>query len=221
MTEPTAPVESPYEDPTFAAEPQDVAEADLGARYLAGPQVRKGKAAGDWALSQVGKHAFSGMCKAFVRTAFNVVPSKSGTAIEAWREAEHRHITNDAESIPAYVAVYMDTAASAEHVVITVGQDKQGHRLCVSTDAGPDKTIAVVRLADLARKWGPILGWAEDMDGQRIYDPPAKPKSRGKLTDHAIADLRKAIAVNKRKGDRAKANTQQKALDLLLSIKAT
>lgn len=217
----TEPVASPYVDPIFAAEPQDV---DAAARSLTASKVRTGKDAGDWALAQVGHAKFSGLCKAFVRTAFNVNPSQSGTAIEAWREAKHKHRETVADKIPAYVPVYMDTAASAEHVVITVGKDKDGHRLCVSTDAGPGKTIGLVRLDRLAASWGPILGWAEDMDGQRVYTAPvapAKPKSRGKLTDHAIADLRKAIATNKRLGRLAKANTQQKSLDLLLSIKAT
>jgi hypothetical protein len=103
---------------------------------------------------------------------FNVVPSTSGTAIECWREAQHKHPTQDAESIPAFVPCFMDTSATAEHVLVTVGRDSSGHRLAVTTDGGPGHTIALVRLADLARAWGPIIGWTEDLDGQRVWTPP-------------------------------------------------
>lgn len=135
--------------------------------------VRTGRAAGDAARSWVGRDAYHGMCKAFVRgEVFNVDPSRSATAIEAWHEAEHKHLVTDPEKVPAFVPVFMDTAATAEHVAATVGRDSTGHRLCVSTDAGPGRTIGLVRLADLARSWGPILGWAEDLDGQRVWTPP-------------------------------------------------
>lgn len=134
--------------------------------------VRTGHEAGLWFRSQVGKAEFHLMCKAFVRTGFNVIPSTSQTAIECWREAQHKHPTQDAESIPAFVPVFLDTSAAAEHVVGTVGRDSAGHRLCVSTDAGPNHTIGLVRLATLAAEWGPIIGWTEDLDGQRIWTPP-------------------------------------------------
>jgi hypothetical protein len=135
--------------------------------------VRTGAEAGAWFRAQVGKAEFHLMCKAFVRTGLNVTPSTSGTAIECWREAQHKHPTQDPESIPAFVPVFMDTSASAEHVLFTVGRGAAGHRLAVTTDGGPGHTIALVRLADLAHSWGPIIGWTEDLDGQRIWTPPA------------------------------------------------
>lgn len=136
--------------------------------------VRTGAAAGAAAREWIGRDAYHLMCKAFVRAeVFNVVPSRSGTAIEAWREAEHKHHVSDPEKIPAFVPVFMDTSAAAEHVLVTVGRGGAGHRLAVTTDGGPGHTIALVRLADLARSWGPILGWSEDLDGQRIWTPPA------------------------------------------------
>lgn len=135
--------------------------------------VRTGHDAGAAARAWIGRDAYHLMCKAFVRgEVFNVVPSRSGTAIEAWNEAEHKHHVSDPEKVPAFVPVFLDTAASAEHVAATVGRDSTGHRLVVSTDAGPNHTIGLVRLATLAR-WGPILGWSEDLDGQRIWTPPA------------------------------------------------
>jgi hypothetical protein len=136
--------------------------------------VRTGRDAGAAARAWVGRDAYHLMCKAFVRAeVFNVSPSTSGTAIECWREAQHKHVTQDAEKIPAFVPVFMDTSAAAEHVLATVGRDSAGHRLAVSTDAGPGRTIGLVRLADLSRSWGPILGWSEDFDGQRVWTPPA------------------------------------------------
>jgi peptidoglycan hydrolase-like protein with peptidoglycan-binding domain len=112
------------------------------------------------------------MCKAFVRGAvFDVVPSRSGTAIECWNEAQHKHHTQNPEKVPAFVAAFMDTHASAEHVLVTVGRDRQGHRLAVSTDAWSGNRIGLVRLADLVDSWGPLLGWTEDLDGQRIWTP--------------------------------------------------
>lgn len=135
--------------------------------------VRMGKAAGDWARGQVGRDAWHLMCKAFVRTAFNVVPSTSNTAKECWAEAgSHRHFTTDPEAVPAYVFAYLNTSATAEHAVIPVGRDSHGYRLCVSTDAGPNRTVGLVRLASLADSWGPLVGWSEYMDGQRIWTPP-------------------------------------------------
>lgn len=138
--------------------------------------VRTGPAAGAWARGQVGKAEFHLMCKAFVRTAFQVEPSRSRTAIECFHEAQHKHPVPDPDRVPAFVPVFMDTSASAEHVVITVGRDSQGHRLCVSTDAGPGSTIGLVRLGQLIHDWGPALGWTEDMDGQRVWTPPPTPR---------------------------------------------
>jgi hypothetical protein len=136
--------------------------------------VRTGHDAGAAARAWIGRDAYHLMCKAFVRgEVFNVVPSTSGTAIECWREAQHKHVTQDPESIPAFVPVFMDTSAAAEHVLVTVGRDTAGHRLAVTTDGGPGHTIALVRLATLAASWGPILGWSEDFDGQRVWTPPA------------------------------------------------
>lgn len=135
--------------------------------------VRMGRDAGAAARSWVGRDAYHLMCKSFVRGAvFNVDPSRSGTAIEAWHETVHKHEVHDPEKVPAFVPVYLDTSNTAEHVAATVGRDSTGHRLVVSTDAGPNHTIGLVRLATLAT-WGPILGWGEDLDGQRVWNPPA------------------------------------------------
>lgn len=136
--------------------------------------VRTGSQAGQAARSYVGKAQYHLMCKAFVRAVLQVEPSRSATAIECFREAEHKHLVHDAELIPAFVPVFMDTSNWAEHALFSVGRDRAGFRLAVSTDAGPGGTIGLVRLGALARAWGPILGWTEDFDGRRVYaDKPS------------------------------------------------
>ena len=137
---------------------------------------RRGRDAAMYARTFVGERAYAGMCKAFVRTVFGVVPSKSPTAISCFEQADHQHRTSDPEKVPAFVPVYMNTSNPAEHVAFTLGVQRDGHRLVVSTDAGAGNTIAIVRLDVLAARWGPIIGWAEDMDDQRVWKPgPVKP----------------------------------------------
>lgn len=132
--------------------------------------VRTGRAAGAWFRDQVGKAEYHLMCKAFVAAGFNAEPSTSPTAIAAWEQAEHKHPVHDPEKVPAFVPVFLDTSNAAEHVAATVGRDRTGHRLVVSTDAGPGGTVGLVRLADLMR-WGPIIGWTEDINHQRVWTP--------------------------------------------------
>lgn len=132
---------------------------------------RTGRLAGAWFRAMVGRDAYHLMCKAFVRTGVDVDPSRSGTAIECYREAVHQHPQHDPEKYPAFVPAFMDTSNPAEHTLFTVGRDRQGHRLAVSTDAGPGHTIALVRLAELSDAWGPLIGWVEDFDGQRVWIP--------------------------------------------------
>lgn len=136
--------------------------------------IRTGKAAWDHGKTFVGKQAYQGLCKAFVREeCFNVDQSRSGTAKEAWAETVHKHPTSNPEAVPAYVWVFMNTSASAEHAVMSGPLNSNGKRLCLSVDAGPNRSIAVVSLASLASRWGPVVGWGEDLDGQRIWTPPA------------------------------------------------
>jgi len=112
------------------------------------------------------------MCKAFVRgPVLDVEPSRSATAIECWREAQHQHHQHDPEKIPAFVSAFMDTSNTAEHVLFTGPRDRAGHRLAVTTDGRPGGIIALVRLSALVDAWGPLLGWTEDFDGQRIWTP--------------------------------------------------
>lgn len=132
---------------------------------------RTGRAAAVWFRGRVGDDAFHLMCKAFVRTGLDVNPSRSLTAIECWREAVHKHPQHDPERYPAFVPAFMDTSASAEHVLFTVGRDRTGHRLAITTDGAPGNRIALIRLAELSHAWGPMIGWTEDLDGQPVWTP--------------------------------------------------
>jgi hypothetical protein len=136
------------------------------------PVTRTGRSAWLAAKGWIGKDAFHLMCKQFVREAvLDIEPSRSGTAIECWLQADHKHETQDPERVPAFVPAFMDTSATAEHVLFTGPRDRQGRRLAVSTDAGPGHTIGLIRLATLVDEWGPLLGWTEDFDGQRVWTP--------------------------------------------------
>lgn len=136
--------------------------------------VRFGQEAARWFGEQVGKSEYHLMCKAFVRTGLNVVPSQSGTAIECFLEAKHKHLIHDPEWIPAFAPVFLDTSNTAEHVAFTVGRNRAGHRMVITTDGGPNNSVALVELVRLRDSWGPILGWTEDFDGQTVYvDKPS------------------------------------------------
>ena len=133
---------------------------------------RTGIEATKWARGWNGDAAFHNMCKAFVRSSFAVVPSQSNTAIECWQEARfpHRLTAATIEDVPRAVPVYFNTGNPAEHVVLTLRRERRtGHRLAITTDATNGR-IGIVRLRDLLN-WGPVLGWAEDMDGQRVWVP--------------------------------------------------
>lgn len=163
--------------------------------------VRTGAEAGAWFRAQVGKAIFSEHCKGFVRTGLNVVPSTSGTAIECYREAVHKHPTRDPESVPAFVPVFLNTSNVAEHVAFTVGRNAQGKRLVISTDAGPNHTIGLTTLEKLT-SWGPIIGWVEDFDGQRIWTPPAptppapKPTTAPLIHTHVVNRMNNDHEIN-------------------------
>lgn len=139
--------------------------------------MRKGKAAGQFALNRVKNESFPGMCKQTVRQAFDV-PSKSSDAKECWQNTKHKVTPKNINDTPAFVPAYFHTGIH-DHVVITIGKDKQGRRLCVSTDVQDSdhdgrKEIGVVPLEKLV-SWGPFLGYGLDMEGVMVADKPAAP----------------------------------------------
>jgi hypothetical protein len=132
---------------------------------------RTGRDAWTAAKTWVGRDAYHLRCKQFVREAvLDVTPSRSLTAIECWREAQHKHQVHDPEKVPAFVPAFMDTSATAEHVLFTGPRDQHGHRLAITTDAH-NGLIGLVRLAELVESWGQLFGWTEDFDGQQVWSP--------------------------------------------------
>lgn len=139
--------------------------------------MRKGKAAGQFALNRVGNESFPGMCKQAVRQAFDV-PSKSSDARSCFENTKFKMTVKDINDTPAFVPAYFDTGPHG-HIVITIGKDSQGRRLCVSTDvqdADHDgrKEIGIVPLEKLL-SWGKYLGYGLDMEGVMVADKPAAP----------------------------------------------
>lgn len=138
--------------------------------------MRKGKAAGQFAINRVKNESFPGMCKQTVRQAFDI-PSKSADAKECWANTKHKVKPKNINDTPAFVPAYFKTGGH-DHVVITIGKDKQGRRLCVSTDVQDSdhdgrKEIGIVPLEKLV-SWGPYLGYGLDMEGVMVADKPAK-----------------------------------------------
>lgn len=114
-------------------------------------------------------------CLASVRLAFGVLympdsawPADRRDAGFAWAHAQHRHRTSDPMSIPKWVPVYLDTSGETNHVVFSIGNGR-----CLTVDFKRDGFIDEADIADIARAWGPLQGWAEDLVGNRIWTPPA------------------------------------------------
>lgn len=146
--------------------------------------MRTGKASRAWARDQVNAPVkdFTRLCLQFVRMAYGlpVFYSDAGTA---WDRAELRHETQDAGSIPADVPVFWETSSVADHVAYSLGGG-----MCLSTDARRRGRVDVVSIDSITQAWGgKLLGWSEDLNGQRVWREPAQPNrvssSRNKLRE--------------------------------------
>lgn len=112
-----------------------------------------------------------GMCKREVRECLSlsvghVIGSRSGDAAEAWRNATHKHHTEDPDSIPRGVPVFW-----------LGGSEGHGH-VSISTGSGGHWTTDLLRsgffdrtgIRLVARKWGlRLVGWTEDFDGVTVW----------------------------------------------------
>lgn len=158
---------------------------------LTTPAMRRGKDAGDAAKLRVGAENRPGLCKQFVRESYGI-SSQSGSAAECWRETKHKRHPKDINDTPAYVPAYFDTGKNG-HVVITIGKDSHGRRLCVSVDVQDSdhdgrREIGIVPLEKL-NSWGPFQGYGLDFDGQMIVQVKSGPKHAAeKKSVHEIAE---------------------------------
>ena len=133
--------------------------------------IRTGAAAIAWAKNEIKSPSrnWNALCLMFVRKCFNVA-AKYPDARTAWANAKKKHKTSNASSIPAGVPVFFDTSSKWDHIVLSIGDGK-----CISTDALRKGKPDIVSIASLAKNWGPLLGWSEDVNGVTVYKAPIKP----------------------------------------------
>ena len=135
--------------------------------------TRTGTKAIAWAKAQVSDPTrnWHNLCLMFVRSCYGVA-AREPNAKRAWETAKHRHATTNAAAIPAGVPVWWNTKTTNDHVAISAGNG-----MCYSTDV-PRGKVGLIGITDLSRRWGAtLLGWSEDINGVRVYTPPAKPKT--------------------------------------------
>lgn len=118
-------------------------------------------------------------CGIFVRTAFGR-PSigdydgdGSADAEDMWKRAEHKHYETDPAAIPRGVPVWWSGGSADNwHIAFSRGM---GTATVWGTDLVRDGQVDVYPIAAVTRTWGmPLVGWAEDLNGARVWTPPAK-----------------------------------------------
>lgn len=109
---------------------------------------------------------FRQLCLMFVRMCF-AVAARFPSAREAWENAQLKHPTTDANSIPAGVPVFWRTGSAFWHVALSIGAG-----WCLSTDVRRPGRVDRVRIDAISSAWNAqLLGWTEDLNGVRIYTP--------------------------------------------------
>lgn len=141
------------------------------------------------ALAAVGKAKNSGYCETFTRSCFGFA-AKYGSARLAYLASKAAGKIHTDTSPPPGVPVFWDitygTNAPYDHVAVSVGGG-----YCVSTSAGPGRTVAKVRISDLTKRWGMTYrGWGEWYHGVRVYTPPKKPAKKWPHADLKTTDSR-------------------------------
>jgi hypothetical protein len=117
---------------------------------------------------------WTGWCLVFVRSCFGV-PARYGSATEAWTKAEHRHPETDPDKIPRGVPVFWTGGSHGfGHIALS-----RGGGSCWTTDLIRPGQVDVARIADVHARWGLTLaGWTEDINGVRVWSPPAPEPAR-------------------------------------------
>ncbi|RNL63659.1 hypothetical protein EFK50_07910 [Nocardioides marmoriginsengisoli] len=130
------------------------------------------------------------MCLKMVRGCYGV-PAKAEDAATAWADAEHRHPEANPLAIPYGAPVFWTGGSKGHgHIAISTGNGE-----CWSTDIKRPGYFDHVRIAEIERKWGlKLVGWAEDVNGVRIWTAPVKPKpSRPSNWSKVRSDLLAAL----------------------------
>jgi hypothetical protein len=162
--------------------------------------TRVGKAAADWgrANSEVAPDGLNWFrrCKMFVRLCFAVPSDGTPDAGRAWDQADFRHREGNPMAIPAWVPVFWEQPTVADHVALSIGGG-----LCLSNDFLRGGRVDVCKIDDITRGWGgTLLGWTEDIDGVRVWSPPApkpepEPEPKPTRVQLARVDVWDAIAL--------------------------
>lgn len=110
-------------------------------------------------------------------------------AEDGWKFAKHRHVTSDPTAIPGGVFVWWGGGSRDNGHVAFTDPVKRGY--CWSTDIERTGYFDLVPIARIRESWRlPLLGWSEDIDGVRVYDPAAAAEIARKEADMALlADL--------------------------------
>ena len=120
--------------------------------------------------SEHGPRFGTGECLMRVRQCYQLA-ARYPSAAEAWQHAEHKHRTSNAAGIPAGVPVFWTGGRHGYgHVAISTGRG-----YCWSTDIRRDGYFDHVPITLIRQRWGlELVGWAEDLNGARVWNDPAK-----------------------------------------------
>lgn len=134
------------------------------------------------------------LCKAFSRSCFAVPSDGTPNAGAAWDRAHFKHRETNPQAFPAAVLVHWEMPSVEDHVAVTTGNG-----MCLSTDFLRTGRVDEVSIDRITREWGgQLLGWAEDIDGQRVWtppEPPPPPKPDSTRITQARAHVWDAIAL--------------------------
>lgn len=126
----------------------------------------------------------TGWCLREVRKAYGIA-ALHPDASTAWRKAARKHPTTDLASIPPGVPVFWTGGAGGfGHVAVKAGG--RGHDVW-TTDFVRRGRFDRVDGRKIGPTWGLKLeGWAEDLNGVRVYTPP-RPRPRPSKPNHVTA----------------------------------
>jgi hypothetical protein len=120
----------------------------------------------------------AGMCLQRVRLCFGV-GSGALDATKAWEAADHKHRTTTTRDIPRGVPIFWTGGSGGHgHIAISTGNGR-----CISTDIHRRGFFDEVPITEINRRWGSSLrfqGWTEDINGVRVWSPPAPPRTEPK-----------------------------------------
>lgn len=146
--------------------------------------TRTGQAATDYARGRIGHGPpppagmpDDGLCLQFTRENF-AVPARYGSAIDAWNAAAYRHPGD--RNPPPHVPVWFRSPSIYDHVCHFAA----GNEL-ISTYNDDVFRFDSIQDVEISFGGGPgsYLGWAEDINGVRVWSPDPTPTPEPPLED--------------------------------------